>query len=92
MHAQSLQEAMELAQCVDPYSKKATKGGSSSGQKQKTTKKGNKKGWRGKGLGGVGPSKGLVSHIKESIVSATMGTQGKMGKGATRMDKGKRPQ
>ena len=41
--------------------------------------------------GGAGPSKGLVSQIEESIVSAAAGTQGNKGKGAARKDKGKRP-
>ena len=92
VHAQSLQEAMELAERADLYSKQAAKGGSSSGQKQKTAEKGNKKGWRGKGSGGAGPFKGSVSNIEDSTVSAAAGTQGKMGKGAARKDKGKRPQ
>ena len=92
VHAQSLQEAMELAERADLYSKQAAKGGASSGQKQKTADKGNKKGWRGKGSGGAGPSKGSVSQIEESTVSAAAGTQGNKGKGAARKDKGKRPQ
>ena len=44
VHAQLLQEAMELAKCVDLYSKQAAKGGSSLGQKQQTSEKRNKKG------------------------------------------------
>ena len=72
---------MELAERADLYSKQVAKGGSSSGQKQKIAEKGNKKGWRGKDFGGAGPSKGLVSHIEDSTVSAATGIQGKMGKG-----------
>ena len=59
---------------------------------KKTAEKGNKKGWRGKGSGGAGPSKGSISQIEESTVSAVAGTQGNKGKGAARKDKGKRPQ
>ena len=44
VHAQSLQEAMELAERADLYSKQTAKGGSLSGQKQKTTDKANKNG------------------------------------------------
>ena len=44
MHAQSLQEAMDLVQHANLHSKQATKGGSSAGQRQKPAKKGNKKG------------------------------------------------
>ena len=36
VHAQLLQEAMELGEHVDLYNKQATRGGSSSGQKQKS--------------------------------------------------------
>ena len=92
VHAQSLQEAIELAERANLYSKQVAKGSSLSGQKQKTTEKGNKKDWRGKLSGGAGPSKGSLSHIEENTVSATMATQGKMGKGATKKDKDKRPQ
>ena len=46
----------------------------------------------GKGFWGAGPSKGSVSYIDESIVSVAMANHGKMGKGAVRKDKGKRPQ
>ena len=92
VHAQWLQEAMELVERADLSSKQAVKGGSSSGQKPKTAEKGNKNGWRGKGSAGAGPSKGSVSHIEDSTVSAAAGTQGKMGKGAARKDKGKRLQ
>ena len=74
VHAQSLQEAMELVERANLYSKQAAKGGSSSGQKQKIAEKGNKKDWRGKGSGGAGPSKGSVSHIEDSTVSAAAGT------------------
>ena len=74
VHVQSLQEAMELAERADLYSKQAAKGGSSSGQKQKIAEKGNKKGWRGKGSGGAGPSKGSGSHIEDSTVSVAGGT------------------
>ena len=38
-------------------------------------------------LGGAGPSKGSVSQIEESSVSAAAGTQGNKGKGAARKDK-----
>ena len=92
MHAQFLQEAMKLTKHPDLYSKQAARGGFALGQKQKITEKGNKKGWRGKGSGGVGPSKGSISHIEKSIVSAAAGTQGKIGKGAMRKNKNKRPQ
>ena len=54
---------------------------------RKLLKKETKKGWRGKGFGGASPSKGLVSHIEDSIVSGVAGTQGKMGKRAARKDK-----
>ena len=60
-------------------------------RRQKIAEKGNKKGWRGKGSGGAGPSKGSVSQIEESTVSAAAGTRGNKGKGAARKDKGKRP-
>ena len=66
---------MELVERADLYSKQAAKGGSSLGQKQKTAEKANKKGWRGKGFGGVGPSKGSISQIENSTVSAVAGTQ-----------------
>ena len=62
------------------------------GQKQRIAEKGSKKDWRGQSIGGVGTSKGAVSHIEESTVSTTIDTQGKMVKGAARKDKGKRPQ
>ena len=48
--------------------------------------------WRWRTSLGAGPSKGSVSQIEDSTVSAAAGTQGKMGKGAARKDKGKRPQ
>ena len=92
VHAQSLQEAVQLAERADLYSIQGAKGGSSLGQKQKTAKKRNKKSLRGKGFGGSGPSKGLDSHIEESIVFSIASTQGKIGKGSARKDKGKRPQ
>ena len=59
---------------IDLYSKQAASGSSSSGQKQKTADKSNKKGWRGKGSWGAGPSKGSASHIEESTVSAAIST------------------
>ena len=83
---------MELAERADLYGKQAAKGGSSLGQKQKTVDKENKKGWSGKGSRRAGPSKGSVSQIEESTISAAAGTQGNKGKGAARKDKGKRPQ
>ena len=81
MHAQSLQEVMEPVDRVDLYSKQATRGGSSWGQKQKAAQKGNEKGWKGRGSRGARPLKGSVSHIEESTISAAIGTQGKTGKG-----------
>ena len=42
VHSQSLQEAMELVERADLYSKQAIKGGSLLGQKQKIAKKGNR--------------------------------------------------
>ena len=44
VHAQSLQEAMELVERAELYKKQVAKGGSSLGQKQKTAEKENKKG------------------------------------------------
>ena len=82
---------MELAERADLYSKQAAKGDSSLEQKQKTAEKRNKKGWSGKGSRGASPSKESVSYIEDSIVSVVASTQGKMGKGAARKDKGKRP-
>ena len=50
VHAQSLQEAMELAELADLYSKQAAKGGSSSRQKQKTAEKETKRAGGEKGF------------------------------------------
>ena len=65
---------MKLAKRSDLYGKQAAKGGSTSGQKQKTADKGNKKGWRGKGSGGADLSKGSISQIEESTISITTST------------------
>ena len=92
VHTQSLQEAMELAEHAELYSEQVAKGGSSSGQKQKTAEKRHKKGWRGKGSGGASPSKGSISHIEDSTVSVAASTQGNKGKGVARKDRGKRSQ
>ena len=90
MHARTLHEAMELAERTDMWSKHVAKGSVASNQKQKNTKKGNKKGWRGKCYGGAGPSKGLVSHIEaKGTVSTTAVTKGKLGSGAAKKDHGK---
>ena len=59
---------------------------------RKLLKKGKKRARGERVLGGAGPSKGSVSQIEESTVSAAAGTQGNKGKGAARKDKGKRPQ
>ena len=68
-------EAMELAERADLYSKQVAKGGSSLGQKQKTAKKGNKKGWRGKGYG---------KKVLYPLLQAPKGTREKGQRGRTK--------
>ena len=74
VHAQSLQEALELAECADLHNKQVAKGGSLLGQKSKTIEKGHKKGLGGEGFWGASPSKGSVSHIEKSTISIVAGT------------------
>ena len=57
---------------------------------RKTTRTSNKKGWRGKGSGGAGLSKGLVSHIEVGgTVSIVATTTKKSRNGAAKKDKDK---